>query len=951
MSESNPFTFNGLNVPGLPFSETSLRSELARSKQSNASLHREIQDLKDANGLARALAAAKKGVQEAQREVKRAQIAERVAREALTSVNDTRRMEEEERNKLESSEDVEMLRKQLVESRTLNGNLHDELETCKDDLANVRRRLDEANQTFDDRLRTELEEVTKTIVELQKQLYEATDQIGGVATDYSSYDDALQDYKKDFEETFHAELEEAKKSKETLEIELQQVSARLRDARTDLQRLEEHTGEAAKEVEALRKRNAELEKTLEFQKNIEIELSETNESLAIDLNTKKAERNALADDRNDLEVQLAEVMLALKDSRESEAEAHNELEQLKAETELAVNEISEHVMGLQADIDTNARFHSDHEHTVAVKDARIEHLEHEIEALKEELENRPTYTSNNQDVDRPAARRNISMLSQKSISEELEGLSDADFEEDVSVDAHSDFEEPANSFVDLQLSNVREIVSLVPQKAPAPALTVSVNDAVFTMPERRDSGHDYSPISDISSIDPIQPAAPRLTLHDSIVADLQPFQSAAPTCSLFHNAVGCISPTEPIAVPLAHSVIHPALDYAPVDTISMPSKSPAPTLSLSEHTVQSSSPSEPKLTPLRLSSISSSLDCAPIERVNHPAELTALTLSLSDLTLRSVRPSEPRLAPLYLSSVDDILDYNPIEPVISVAATVNKASELSMCLHETLSYPPVEPSTLNLHAAPEHQTLSIHLTEDAGFNIDPVDGSIIIKRYRTNPVEFKFHHMASKSTRKDKGDRKNKQSRGSDRSSQSPVPTHELTIDPERRVSVANSDSTILIPLKRSPIDSVLGLSKLSDPDTLDQLSAQWPVADGEPLKKTMTAYTPRATPAAAPVTAEGKGSFSFFHWLWHPVLVPLIAYCWVLSSKLSAWESANGVGFGEGYGGAMDRHDSYGNYILLHMVARMLPQNLLSADSPLPFKAVEVITSTKSAVGPMPAY
>ncbi|KAF2625764.1 hypothetical protein BU25DRAFT_110932 [Macroventuria anomochaeta] len=961
MPEPNPFAFTGPNVPQLRSSDASLRAELARLKQHVVVLQPKVQDLEDANGVAQTLAAAKNQVQDSQRETKRAQIAERVAREALDAVRNTSNMSQASVSSQDKAE------KLLSESKQEIGKLQVELETCKGlpdnaseslgdtstNRGDSERVLQELKDEFEARFHAASEEANTVNEKLEKELQDVQDRLeeakaglqqlkeeageteeeletvrnrnANLDIDLQNHKDLLNSLHNDFDNRLQAATEDANTTIAEQQAELQRVRDRLDDATTELQQMKEEASEAKTDLKTARNDNAKLDKALAHQKDTVAHLSEINDHLLADLAAKEAERKALARDRDDFEVRLTKTLLALKEREEGEAEARNALESFVAETELVADGTSEQITRLQGDVDTYLEGSTEHARVVAVKDERIAKLERENEILKNRLEEGQAHNPVKENIPRPITYRNISIASHKSLAEEL------DLDDDQSIGGLSDFEESATNSVCLELSAVRDIISIAPHDMTAPKLTVSVSDAVSTTPRRPASFMECSPVSSVSSIQPAQPTAPTLSVYNDTVADLAPSKPVATTLSLFEETVLCISPIEPATAPLAFSDINEALDYAPFE----------PTIS--------------------------------------PSELPAPTLSLSDLTVESVSPSQPSIAPLLISNVQTALDYAPAGPAISASTTIPEPQKLSLHAGETLNYAPVQPATMALLAAPETETLTSNIFKHAFVSLDPDPSSGSV----TDPHA---HQACDKSDRMDsKANRKGTKPEGKSADFidslwwqyGSPCPSlnssrhKNLGADPE----IATSSLR-----RRSPIDAFAKLPEPSGTTNLDELSATWPLED-EPIgesaklqcaasttttsispalesttlklttsKPTTPPFTP-TTPGAVPV-AQGKGLLTASaHYLLHFLMV---LYCWHIWSQLHDWEHANGVGLGEGYGNV---HNGYGPYGNGRVLLGMLPINLLSADSPLPAKAVEVITSTVSAfegligLGPTPLF
>ncbi|KAJ4349205.1 hypothetical protein N0V95_004788 [Ascochyta clinopodiicola] len=528
MSGPNPFAFTGLNAPQFASSsDASLLAELVKARQNVTMLQREMQTLKDANGLARALASAKNQVQEAQRESKRAQIAERIAREALASVNNMRKHEDEVFSTLDEKKELQ---------RTVDGHQQraEELETR---LTETKREL-EAYKGYlakcEDTLRTQSEEADTVKTQLQRKVREAEDG--------------------------HAK------------------------ANVEVRQLNEEVSAAGAELEGLRKDNPRLENALEDQKKLVTELNSINDNLVADLVQEQARRKALARERDDFEIELTKSLVALREREESEAEARSELALIADEVKQTAQATNKDNEDFQVHMDTHQQQVNDYERKVALKDERIAYLERNNEVLEDRLQESEHPPVNNS-ILRPPQYRSVSNFSHSSIADEL-GLSpDAEFDDYESVYARSDDDEPVEMPVDLQFSGVRELIGIAPHDTLTPMpMSISGIVSVDTQPQR----HDFfsvklSPVGNVYSIEPVHPTDPTLSVYNETVSCFSPSEPAAPKFTLYEETTLCFSPIEPSLPLLAQSSIHQALDYAPVmSTTSTPASTAEPS-TLSSH--------------------------------------------------------------------------------------------------------------------------------------------------------------------------------------------------------------------------------------------------------------------------------------------------------------------------------------------------------------------------------
>jgi hypothetical protein len=163
----------------------------------------------------------------------------------------------------------------------------------------------------------------------------------------------------------------------------------------------------------------------------------------------------------------------------------------------------------------------------------------------------------------------------------------------------------------------------------------------------------------------------------------------------------------------------------------------------------------------------------------------------------------------------------------------------------------------------------------------------------------------------------------------------------ERKDSIVSSVSSTTSRRRRSPIDPFFRLRKNSDRNVLEKLPPGYPLEDVAQIPTESQHATPVPLHTIHTTSPQPTTLSLFLHNLLHIFFLLLACYCIHIRNKLLAWENANGVGFGEGYGNVNDRYGSLGNG---HVLLGLLPVNLLSADSWMPEKAVNFITSTVSA-------
>lgn len=944
MTESIPFAFAVPKIPQ-PSSDASMRAKLARLERENATLQRELRDANDANGVARVQAVAKNEVQEAQRETKRAQMAERIARKVLDDIHNTRKMaqdstvRQEEMVKLEKEqEDFKENGKPQVETETAacqglpagtSGNtddtttIHDACECARrqerNTFAELYRRLsseavakNEKLEAANDKLEATNKKLHGHLQELESRFAEAEGQLEKVREEAkrnaqkvelaASLEDKLRiaederdELLEHIEERVNAGLAEANEMSKRQQAQLQDNKTRLDQAITEIQGLNYEAEGYEKELDKVRSENIKLQRDLEHQKQVEKHLSENNERLLADLTDERYQRKALAVERDELEVQLAKTHQALQETEKSEAKFRRAFETSQVEFGFAAHDVIRQKKGLQEQVDDLTAQVDEHADHIATRDQRIETLKRENEVLKSELEDACVHKPSPEDIDipRPVNFRSISMASHKSLADEL------NLDDDQSISDLSDDEEPAIERVELELSTVHHI-SIASCEIAKPQLTVSVSDTVATTTlVRQDSPLGNSPVNSVSSIEPSHPAPPGLSMYEDTVADFAPSQPAKPPLASFEKTLERLSPITPSPA-LLSAHVGETLNITPVKPA--PTPAPAPqllTMHVFNHSVISVDAesgsvvvTDPHTDRAEVNIFKKSAE------LDHPGLIAAdenrshwqkvlLPPALDHLEKDCPSAGRRDFGPMSRITASSLRRRSPIDP-FTRSSKLSDANDLEK---HTASWPVEDEMTSDLTTLP-HTRIAL-TTSDTIITVDIVPISAVTTTWVVSTAQKKGLNTSM----------------------------HILMLF---LMLVPGSRSASLLPV----LSFIFGLLS-----TIQRL---------------------HSIPPKPVSIASTKGLHSDVHYFLHALVVLLAFFCWRFWNQFHAWEYANGVGFGEGYGNAYDDFGPYGNG---HVLLSMLPLNWVSADSHLPARAVEVITSTVSAFeglmgfGPTPAF
>jgi hypothetical protein len=909
----------------------------------NATLQRELRDANDANGVARAIAACQAAcrdkVNEAQRETTRAQMAERIARDIANELRNTLIMaqgstaNQEEVVKLEERQEQSPTEngKPQVESATdrglpanapdTAGDINDIHAECQRDrvelikefqnlcltirgehadqiaaLQAANDKLEAANRTNSSWIKT-LEDIvtdkTERLEELQKEVQQNAQAVELAESLKYKLHSREAELEQLLEERAVENAAETSKINEQQQKQLQSVEsplkAEIRDLKYEIEQYEN-------ELDEKRSENNTLQLALGDQKKVEKHLNETNEHLLADLQDERHQRRSLAIERDEFEVQLAETRGILQGTAQREADLERKFESFRKEFESAAEGVAQQQLTLREEVESLNTQMGEHASDVATRDQRIDTLQRENKALKAQ---NGVLKSQNEMLEE-SKKVSLSQLANNSARESALGFTprpnnnrsvsmashislaeELGFDDDRS-DRSSSEDEYMTQHFELNLSEVK-YVSTAPRELAKPQLTVSVRDAVATTPRiRQDSPLEHSPV------DTIQPS---LDEFEHTVADFAPTPPVDPVLALFGMTVGSLSLIEPKPASLAVSNI-------------------------------------------------TSLDCGPIE-----------------------------------------------------AQATSTEQLLQVHVEEASNFAPVEPASL---AAPSPQQLTMHVFNHSTISVDPESRSVII----ADPHTDRARSICDSS--KDRLGLLPPENLPHQHDIPIQPPAHlkhDCSSSSRMDSNISRGDSTSSR-RKRSPFKQYPRNTKLSNAHDLDMRTGVWPCRDvlttSNPRATIDIEPVPDATIPWGVPTMQKKvskssahilvallilllGAFSTsrlpnflvlfeilltslllhsalykpvsvtsrnlldprVHYILNALLVPLAFFCWRVWNQVHAWEHANGVGFGEGFGGAYDDSGPYGNG---HYILSKLPLNWVSADSHLPARAVGVITSTVSA-------
>ncbi|KAF3036581.1 hypothetical protein E8E12_006626 [Didymella heteroderae] len=620
--------------------DVNFRARLARLERENATLLRELQDANDANGVARAIAAASRVEDiEAERETQRAQMAERMANNAKDYLRYTLQMAQ---SSTADTDEAVKLQEEQEHSETENGKLQVESQTDRDlpanasapaeDMNNVHARCQreraELIRQFEDLCNStrqqhadekaaleaansaELEATNKTreayIEMLEGKITDATERLEVLHKEVEQNAQAAElveilrnrlhsretELDRLLEEQVHKNDAETSKTSERQRKELQDAEVPLKD---EIRGLKHELENYEEELDKVRSENIKLQADLEDWKQMEKYLSENNELLLADLQDERHQRNSVAIERDELAVRFAEADQARQKLEESEAELRVEFKASQDEWDAAAQEGAQHHIRAQEEVDGLISRVEEQAGEIATRIRQIETLEHGIRALKTQNEMLKSQgkmletfkRSQSQPVEDPEQEPALEITLQPNNNRSVSMANQTSLADELGFYDRSDHSSSVLDYttehVELELSRVNHI-SIAPHKVAKPQLTVAVGDAIATTPRvRQDSPFDQSPVSSDSSPAPRHSVGSLLAIFEHTVAEVEPTRPTNPTLALFGTIVEDLSPIEPKSAPLAVSIIT-SVDSEPIEIVKVlpdrPDQPHAPSTSL-----------------------------------------------------------------------------------------------------------------------------------------------------------------------------------------------------------------------------------------------------------------------------------------------------------------------------------------------------------------------------------
>ncbi|KAL1642162.1 hypothetical protein SLS61_009823 [Didymella pomorum] len=931
MDAPNPLAFTSSRALQSTSLNASQLAEKARLEQKIATLERNLREANDANSVARATAVANKAandeVHNAERETQRAQMAEKIARNTLddphrqskisgsanAEIQDMVKLQQEQEHSTMESGKLQPLR--AVEPETSQDSPANESAAAAEDENQVHAKCQReraqlitqfqelcnaTNQQHTDAkaaLDAARKECRDELVELKAELKEQVHQketaqreVQSVRNDLRVLDVRYNELYDSFDREVEAQLEETSKTNKDLHEQLQKH----RQANGRTQEFRHILEKFENDLNEAKKETEKYRLEVEVEKKIENHWKDEHKSILAKLRAEEKEREIIAIERDELKDQLEKTEVTTQEiaqrRHDLQMELQKECERFSREYEPVLRDTEEQLVEYQKDTEGLIALNEGLRNDVAAKDQRINSLERDTEILR---------------------GQNRELQSQNGLFKKHKNVPRSQPVDDL-------VQEPPLEF--LSRPNNNRSLSIASHASLADELGLDSDHSYrSSIDEGFMKAHvvfDFSRIEYTIDDAPYKPDRPHLTVAvgDADATTSRIRQDSSQEESTVGLDTGAGSPHR-LQLTFGMSQ-HTVADIAPSQPVS-------PALTLSPTTVEGASPIQPSLASLAVSNISS-VDSGPVQTNVAPQGLTMHVFK------QSVIQIDPESGRVHVT-----------DPHTDRVKYVNIGRR--------------EVETLLGQAMPPHQhhdSASIELPPPYNPNWvvilpkPPIQQSTASNSQRRSPLEL----FPASSEVWPIGDELADERAVS-------VATQATCPEDDNSTLVSESPSSVV---KMPGIISIPHVSGSESPKpffvflTLPLLAIY--SKSLLPVLGALLAILPTSLQLYIAInktvsTASKRGFNPTVHYILHAVMA---FFCWHYWSQVQAWEQVNGVGFGEGYGGAFDHFGPYGNG---HRLLSMLSHSWISADSPLPAKAVEVIASTAGAfeglfgLGPTPSF
>lgn len=396
MANNNSFNFDFNRVATLEASLVTLQNSqndlLTKFEATTAKLEREINDQK----------AARKNVE---KELQRSQLAEKIARDALTQLRSTQIMSQDatgskekadtlKKEQPEASKDapVETSRdgytwvedKYIQEMVKRLETLEKHKGTVEEQMRVFQKRLKDRDASLKDS-KTRNEEQREDLREMHTEIQKAHNKIGELQ-------DQLHHADQKHQQVLHAAAHNAKVELDTAHASLNTHKDRIEELKKELRQKTTEVSTATNELAKAEKDKGKLQKEAKEWTEKTTYLTEVNEALLEDVKKSNSQNEAVTHERDELKVSLAEAENALADITAAEVASRGSHTLLAKKVQDSADITAEDSESLQKNIDDVLSQMGELQRELAMKDYTILRKDKKIRDLMKEDYNRPLAT-------------------------------------------------------------------------------------------------------------------------------------------------------------------------------------------------------------------------------------------------------------------------------------------------------------------------------------------------------------------------------------------------------------------------------------------------------------------------------------------------------------------------------------------------------------------------------
>ncbi|KNG46293.1 hypothetical protein TW65_86030 [Stemphylium lycopersici] len=716
----------------------------------------------------------------------------------------------------------------------------------------------------------------------------------------------------------------------SLRADLAKAENAEREANYELEKSRQALKEEKDHLEELQAQIYRLEKDIEHEQAATKDAEGRVEVLYTDLDQKSFAHRSALDDRDNALADLKDKELQYEDLERQWQECEDRIAQLEAEKEDA-----QFAVNAAADAESDqARLReqiADLERTIMVKDERISHLEMQVQKERQRNYNNADAIARSLAASPVEEDDHYGAIGFDSLEAELSMVDDEESVYEPEPNDYSKISEtlltwspiapalqppsklhtqdaasisPRAPKVPLLTTDVRQAGSLEPREpAPVAPSSIDLNVGASTEPvAARVPTHEFSVPGTASTapIEPVRASPSEISVNEGAVTE--PVAARIPTHAFSVPETASTSPVEPARASPSQISVNEGAATAPV-------AARTPTHEFSVPGTASTEPIEPARTPLSSIYAHESASTVPVEPTRalpssiyaqesastspiEPARASPSTISVHETA--SLAPQDPAPAPQSTLNQHEIANISPREPgPPTLAVDVKEAASTTPIVHQvlaltnqvidhaTVSTTPIEPI--------ETPTASISTQTDAPVLASQLAGHATVSTTPVAPTNIPTICDVSDTSVIDISPIEPK-------TVQRKLITKGTQTTPHESPSIGVAP--VLITHEVEPIEQVLPKPEPKRPTASAgvQTTMDTPVEEPEVIQ------------APPPVLVTTSNKFGGTEMMLLLLMTLLAVICVYFYAKVNAWEAANGVGLGGGYGNMASRSGAYGN-------------------------------------------